>query len=83
MAERARPQRVKPIVRQGSRPEKPLDHVQRVGTEVPHSTRGATDAKGQLFIHSKALESYPEAASAAASFTRVGGSIPIVADHTT
>jgi len=65
MAERARTQRVKPIVRQGRRPEQPLDNVQRVGTEVPHPTRGTTDTEGQLFIHGKALESYPEAASAA------------------
>ena len=64
MAERARAQRVEPIVRPGRRQEKPLDNLEQVGTEVPSPIRSTIDAEGQPFIPSKALESYPEAASA-------------------
>lgn len=65
MAERARTQRAEPIVRLGRRQEKPLDNLEQAGTEVPSLIRGANVAEGQLFIPSKALDSYSEAGSAA------------------
>jgi acetylornithine deacetylase/succinyl-diaminopimelate desuccinylase-like protein len=65
MAERAGTQRVEPIVRLGRRQEKRLDNVEQFGTEVPRPIRGANDAEGHLFIDGNALDSYPEAASAA------------------